>query len=171
MSVPRRVTVIGNGGSGKTTLSLRLGKAHDLPVFHMDRLIWRPGWQPTPEAEVRQSLHEIMVRDRWLIDGLGPLWSIEARIPHADLILFLDFPLEHCRRWAMERQTTMSTAVRDDVTEGCFLEGLDQRMYDLLGRVDAEYLPAIRQMLAPPEVACKSRHITNPEELDALSLA
>src|ERR1700738_4454532 len=115
--VPQRVTVIGNGGSGKTTLSLRLGEQYDLPVFHMDRLIWRSGWQPAPEKEVRPKLEEIMRGERWLIDGLGPLWSIEARLPHADKIIFLDFPLDHCRKWATQRQAEQATAVRPDVTE------------------------------------------------------
>ena len=167
---PKRVTVIGNGGSGKTTLSRALSESLKLPLFHMDRLIWQPGWQPTPEVEVRASLEEIFRGEQWLIDGLGPLWSIEMRIAVADRIIFLDFPLDHCRSWAMQRQKELGSTLRTDVTEGCFLEGMDQRMYDLLGVVDAEYLPVIRQLLSPEVVAAKTTRLTDPSDLDPFQL-
>ncbi|HLK14832.1 MAG TPA: hypothetical protein VKT78_08510 [Fimbriimonadaceae bacterium] len=162
----RRITLIGNGGSGKTTLALRLGERLGLPVHHMDRIQWQPGWQPTPEAEVRDRLTEIIAGDRWIVDGLGQLWTIEMRLPRAERILFLDFPLEHCRHWAMARQREMATVARSDATEGCLLEGMDERMMDVLGRVDREMMPRIREMLSVEEVRPRVVHVTEPQALE-----
>ncbi|WP_229907829.1 hypothetical protein [Amycolatopsis oliviviridis] len=47
----RRIMVVGCSGAGKSTFSRRLGAALDLPVTHLDRLYWRPGWTPAPDAE------------------------------------------------------------------------------------------------------------------------
>ena len=43
----RRIVVVGSQGSGKTRLSLALGRKLGLPVIHLDVLYWRPGWKPS----------------------------------------------------------------------------------------------------------------------------
>ena len=40
----RRVLVIGNSGSGKSTFARALGDRTGLPVTHIDQLFWLPGW-------------------------------------------------------------------------------------------------------------------------------
>ena len=40
-----RILIIGCGGAGKSTLARRLGEKTGLPVVHLDKLYWRPGWQ------------------------------------------------------------------------------------------------------------------------------
>jgi|SRR5579862_4744051 len=164
-----RITIIGNGGSGKTTLARRLGEHQAIPVHHLDRIQWQPGWVPTPDDEVRAKLIKIMDGDRWIIDGLGQMWTIELRVERADRVIFLDFPLEHCKRWAMVRQIEMATEVRPDVTEGCLLEGMDVRMMDLLERVDREWIPEIRRLLASPDISPRVIHLTDPAALEDLA--
>ena len=45
MDVPyKRVLIVGCGGSGKSTLARHLGEKTGLPVVHLDRLWWLPGW-------------------------------------------------------------------------------------------------------------------------------
>ena len=41
----QRALIIGGVGSGKTALAIRLGEKLSLPVHHLDRLYWQPGWQ------------------------------------------------------------------------------------------------------------------------------
>lgn len=47
----KKVMLIGPGGSGKSTLSRKLGLLLKLPVYHLDALHWKQGWVPTPDDE------------------------------------------------------------------------------------------------------------------------
>ncbi len=47
----KRVMVVGPSGVGKSTLARGLGKVLNLPVVHLDKLYWRPGWVEPPEEE------------------------------------------------------------------------------------------------------------------------
>ena len=56
-----RIVIIGCGGSGKSTLARQLGEMTGLPVIHLDKLFWRPGWvhiSPEEFAEVYRAKHE-----------------------------------------------------------------------------------------------------------------
>ena len=43
-----RIVVIGSAGSGKSTLSQKLGQIYSLPVVHLDKYYWKPNWVATP---------------------------------------------------------------------------------------------------------------------------
>jgi adenylate kinase family enzyme len=163
-----RITVIGNGGAGKTTLSQRLAAGLDLPLYHTDRIIWQPNWGRTPDEDVRAELERIIANRKWLIDGLGSLWSIEMRLAPADHVIFLDYPLEHCKEWAMQRVEEFRDKERPDAPVGCSFNGLEQTLLDLLDRVDREFLPVIRQWLTQPAIATKTSWLKSPIELDGL---
>lgn len=163
-----RITVIGNGGAGKTTLSQRLAAEFSLPLHHMDRIIWQPNWGTTPEKEVRAQIERIIAEPRWLIDGLGPLWSVEMRTAHADRTILLDYPLAHCKEWALRRVEEFRNKERPDAPEGCSFNGLEQTLLDLLDRVDRDYLPQIRELLSRPENRPRTILLTSPDELPGL---
>jgi hypothetical protein len=40
-------------GSGKTSLTVKLGRKLCLPVVHLDMLYWRPGWKASDKAGFR----------------------------------------------------------------------------------------------------------------------
>jgi adenylate kinase family enzyme len=44
VTTTKRIAVIGSPGAGKSTLARELGAALGLPVYHLDRLLWRPHW-------------------------------------------------------------------------------------------------------------------------------
>lgn len=52
MTKYRRICILGNSGAGKSTLAAALGDVSGLPVVHLDRIFWKPGWIEAPEAEV-----------------------------------------------------------------------------------------------------------------------
>lgn len=56
MTKYRRICILGNSGAGKSTLAAALGDVSGLPVVHLDRIFWKPGWIEAPEAGVRAAM-------------------------------------------------------------------------------------------------------------------
>ncbi len=112
----KRVCVVGNGGAGKSTLAVKLGEYFKLPVCHIDRLYWLPGWVKRPKDEYLKLLEEVVRQDEWIIDGNNKS-TMPMRFERADLIIFLDYhPLFCCYR-AIKRM--LSTVGRPDMADGC----------------------------------------------------
>jgi adenylate kinase family enzyme len=85
----QRVAILGCGGSGKSTLARRLGARTGLPVVHLDRCFWKPGWVPTPDDEWRAVQVELVAPDRWIIDG-NYSRTLDVRLARADTVIWLD---------------------------------------------------------------------------------
>jgi hypothetical protein len=69
-----RIVIHGNSGTGKTTLSDRLGQVLNLPVIHLDEIHWRPNWTEAPEEEMVEELRAIIDKGvasntGWIVDG------------------------------------------------------------------------------------------------------
>ena len=54
-----KINVTGSAGAGKTTYAKRFAEALDLPVFHLDSVVWQPGWKKTPAAPRAKLEREI----------------------------------------------------------------------------------------------------------------
>jgi adenylate kinase family enzyme len=91
----QRVAIIGCPGSGKTTLALALGPRVGLPVFHLDREFWLPGWQKPSRRDWAVKHAALVAAERWLIEG-GYLEHCGDRVQRSDLTIFLDIPLPVC---------------------------------------------------------------------------
>ena len=64
-----RIIIIGCGGAGKSTLARKLGEVLDLPVVHLDKLFWKPGWVETTAEEFDALLAMELAKDKWIMDG------------------------------------------------------------------------------------------------------
>lgn len=63
-----RAAIIGPGGAGKSTLARKLGEVTGLPVIHLDREHWPPGWVEPPRDEWESRVQELAARamdHRW----------------------------------------------------------------------------------------------------------
>ena len=114
----RRIIVLGSAGSGKSTLSTMLGELIGVPVIHLDRLFWNPGWVETPKEEIDKLAIKAASGESWIIDG-GYLRTLDFRIERADAIIFIDLSRYICifrvlRRWIKNYGKT-----RVDMGEGC----------------------------------------------------
>ena len=103
----RRILVVGSGGAGKSTFARRLGELTGLPVVHLDRHFWRPGWNPTPTNEWNETVAQLAAAPEWIMDGnFGG--SLAIRGPRCDAVVFFDFPRVLClwsvlKRWCRFR--------------------------------------------------------------------
>jgi adenylate kinase family enzyme len=100
--------VIGSGGAGKSAFSLDLAWRTGLPVIHLDREYWQPGWQHMPEPEWEARVAALVQRERWIIDG-NYGGTMPLRLAAADTIIFLDIPRLVCEwavitRWLLYRR-------------------------------------------------------------------
>ncbi len=91
MNGVQRVCVVGSGGAGKSRFAAALAQRTGIPLVHLDRHYWRPGWVAPELADWRADVAELAARPRWIIDGnYGGTASI--RFARADTIIFLDMP-------------------------------------------------------------------------------
>ena len=114
--VPRRILIVGCGGSGKSTLARALGERTGLPVVHLDRHYWRPGWRPPDRDDWRRRSVDLAAAPRWIIDGhYGS--TLDARFERGDALVFLDVPTWLCLARVVRRRYRSGT--RQDVAGGC----------------------------------------------------
>ena len=117
----KRVAVIGSGGAGKSTLTLKLSAKTGLPVVHLDRLYWREGWVPVSKEVWLELQYDLLTRERWIIDGnYGS--TMDLRLAAADTVIFLDTPRLVClwrvfKRW-LHRHYQTHNRTRPDMTAG-----------------------------------------------------
>ena len=88
-----KVIVIGCPGSGKTTFSLKLHEVLGLPLYHLDSIWHKPDKTHILREEFDERLSEIMVGERWIIDG-NYSRTLRRRISGCDTVILFDLPTE-----------------------------------------------------------------------------
>jgi adenylate kinase family enzyme len=141
--------VIGTGGAGKSTLARRLGEATGLPVIHLDREHWQPGWVEPPRDEWGAKVTELAARDRWVMDG-NYGGTMAARMQRADTVVFLDFPRLLCIYRALKRTVVYRNRQRPDMTPGC-KEKVDFTFLKWIWNYNRTRRPGILKMLEEAE--------------------
>ena len=114
----QRVIIMGPPGSGKSTLARRIGTQHGLPVFHLDRAYWQPGWTMTPAADFAFAVGRVASGPAWVIDGnnTATLWP---RLCAADTVILLDVPAWLSMLRIARRTLANYGRVRPDVAPRC----------------------------------------------------
>ena len=113
-----RVMIIGCGGAGKSTLARQLGEKTGLPVVHLDKLFWTPGWVSLSREEFDKVHREAIVQEKWIIDGNFDR-TMPERIRRCDTVVYLDFSRFTCLLGVAKRILTTYGKVRPDMGEGC----------------------------------------------------
>lgn len=108
MDSVRRVSVVGNAGSGKSCLAQRIALMLGVPYVELDAIHHLAGWQPIDPDEFLLRVAAITATNGWVIDGNyrtvvvdGPVWH------RADTVVWLDLP-----RGTVMRQVTRRTLRR-----------------------------------------------------------
>lgn len=114
----KRIIIIGCGGAGKSTLAQQLGEKLDIPVLHLDKLFWKPGWVERDKTEFDELVRGELAKDRWIMDGNFNR-TLPERIKHCDTIIYLDFSRFACLWGVLKRVLTTYGKVRPDMGEGC----------------------------------------------------
>lgn len=147
----KRILILGSSGSGKSTLARRLGATLELPVIHLDRHYWKPGWEPTPKAEWFETVKKITERPNWIIDG-NYRSTLDIRLQVADTVVFLDLPPWLCALRATKRRIQYANRPRPDMAKGCREKLFDPQFPEFIRHIWAypnRARPDIKQRLHP----------------------
>jgi adenylate kinase family enzyme len=112
------VLVVGPGGAGKTTFSLRLGELLGLPVMHLDSFYWRPGWEAPSDGEWEATVRRLTAGRAWVMDG-NYGGTLDLRLRAADTVVFLDPPRLLCLWRLARRRLRYRGRSRPDMAPGC----------------------------------------------------
>lgn len=118
MDFVRRVSVVGNSGSGKTSLARRIAEVLGAPYVELDAVHHLAGWQPIDPEEFLLCVASITAAETWVIDGNyrtvvvdGPVWE------RADTVVWLDLP--RCTvMQQVTRRTLRRTVRREELWNG-----------------------------------------------------
>ena len=114
----QRVLVLGNGGAGKSTFARAMGERFSLPVVHLDRIWWLPGWVNRSREEFDALLARELDAPAWVMDGNYER-TLSWRLCYAEAAVFLDLPAEECLKSVRARAEEYRGRTRPDMTEGC----------------------------------------------------
>ena len=88
----RRVSVIGNTGSGKSTVAGALAAHLGVPYVELDELHWGPNWTEASAEELIAKLSPIAAQDAWVIDGMYFRKIGGLVLRRADTVVWVDPP-------------------------------------------------------------------------------
>ena len=114
----QRVLVIGICGAGKSTFASALAAKTRLPLIHLDKEFWQPGWVETPRSAWRAKVEHLAAREQWIMDG-NYAGSLDLRLARADTVIMFDYPTTRCLGRVLRRVIGSYGKVRGDAGEGC----------------------------------------------------
>src|SRR5271166_397069 len=86
-----RILILGCAGAGKSVLARKMAAALSLPVIHLDRHYWRPGWIEPDESTWTAQIRNLVQQRTWIMDG-NFSGTLPMRLTAADTVIYLDLP-------------------------------------------------------------------------------
>lgn len=169
----QRVAVIGNAAGGKSTLARALAAAKALPYHEIDRhiVIDIAAWPPGEHAAFLARHAAILAGPRWVVDGLGPLLTLDDLFGRADAIVHIDLPVEQHVARAIERfEAQRAGRIAADAPGANAPDNFDQLFRNLWGHHES-VRPRLVRALAALEGAKPVFNLRSQAEIDAFRTA
>ncbi len=161
-----RVLIIGPCGAGKSTLARTLAPLLGLPLIHLDREYWRPGWQQTPDEQWRARVEELIQRPRWIIDG-NYGGTLELRLRRATAVILLDPPRRVYLRRVIWRALSQRGRTRPDMGDGC-AERLDPEFVRYVWNFGRTRRPRLLELKAQHAASLPFIHLRSRRDVAGL---
>lgn len=161
----KKIAIIGNPGSGKSTLSLKLHKITGIPLYHIDQYFWQKNWQKV-DSEIFNKIHtELCNKESWVIEGMATK-LLEERFQKADIIIFLDISTQICLYRVFKRAFFNFGKVYFSSAPGCVERIPSWEFLKYIWTFDKERKPVIVKLLEQYKDQKKIVVIKNNKELD-----
>jgi adenylate kinase family enzyme len=111
-----RISVVGSGGSGKTTLACAVARTLQIQHLELDSVYHQANWQPLEASLFRARVEEVTAAEAWVVDGnysavLDLVWQ------RADTVIWIDLPRRTVMRQLVAR-TLRRMATRQELWNG-----------------------------------------------------
>jgi adenylate kinase family enzyme len=159
----KKIMVIGSSGAGKTHFSRKLSEKFGIPLIHLDKIYWQPGWNEPTKEEWKATLADMLDRDSWIIDGNYGA-TIEMRLAAADTVFFLDMRRTLCIWRVIRRTLRFFRRGRPDMAEGCY-ERLNLEFLSFVWNYPKRSKPKIEKLLNKVEAEKKIIRFKSPREV------
>ena len=148
----RRVLIIGNAGSGKSTFGRKLAEKTGLPLVHLDKIYWRGNWEHLTREEFDKALQAELEKEEWIIDGNFNR-TLPHRLDYCDTVFFFDLPTITCLWGVTKRVLQNYGKTRSDMGGNC-PERFDQQkpaLYKAVMNFNKQHRKAYYDLLADRE--------------------
>lgn len=138
-------------------LARELAGVTGLPLVHLDREFFGPGWTRPRDEDWQARVDELQSSDRWIIDGTHAD-TLDRRLRRADGVILLDYSRFTAVRGVFTRLLTRRGRRRADLAPGC------------QNRLDRDYWNWVwtyRRETHPHIVASLARHA---DHIDVITL-
>ncbi|MHA2135100.1 MAG: AAA family ATPase [Candidatus Thorarchaeota archaeon] len=115
----KRVLVLGNAGSGKSSFAEKLAEKLGIPCIHLDSHFWNPDWTPTPKEEWPDVVRRLIDGDEWVMDG-NYSNTLDERMQRADTAIYLRVRRPVAIWRIIKRRIANHGKVRAELPEGCY---------------------------------------------------
>lgn len=129
----KRILIIGNAGSGKTTFAKKLAEKTALPPVHLDRIFWRGKWNFLSKEEFDPLLQSELEKEEWIIDGNFNR-TLPHRIKYCDTVFYFDLPTVLCL-WGITKRVFLHYGKTRDDMSGVCPEYFDRQKFKLFKAV------------------------------------
>ena len=170
-----KIAIIGNAGSGKSSLSLKLHELLGIPLYHLDQYFWKPGWQEPDPIEFEKIHNQLCnrgdalpaeaSREGWIIEGIATR-LFEYRVKKADIVIFLDVPTYICLYRIFKRALTHFGHVYFSNAKGCPERGPDLKFLKFIWNFNSQRKPLIESLLQKYQDQKQTFVIKNQGELN-----
>jgi len=146
----KKIAIIGNPGAGKSTLARQLSVLSGIPVFHLDAIFWKPGWQSISREElIRKTTQILEEQNSWIIDGNYGA-TMNVRLQQADTIIFLHYKTTTCLYSIIKRRIQYHKQTRPDMGKDC-PEKLDWEFFQYVKKFNRKKVPILYEKLSKLE--------------------
>lgn len=159
----KRIFITGNAGSGKTTLSKKIGKILCIDPFSLDKVVWKPGWVMAPAMERSIQIRHLIKPNQWIIDGVS-----KDILKAADTIIFLDCPRRISYWRVLKRNWRYLFKSRPELPKNCPEILITKKLIQIIWNFQRLVRPGILDYIEEHKDSKNIFHLRNNSDINLL---